>query len=132
MNSELRRVEREIAEIVRDHILIFSCCEPQMQYWRWAVRLPNGRRATFSFAPEPYDGWWAFLYRPKFVPAPGIFGNLVALDDCGEKYFEVLSGLKEGENIVGGTYQAIRELKDGANVRAQKEQPKKPGDVAKS
>src|SRR5439155_1078711 len=44
---------------------------------------------------------------------------------AGEKYFEVLNGLKEGENIVGGTYQAIREHKDGANVRAQKEQPKK-------
>ena len=43
---------------------------------------------------------------------------------AGEKYFEVLTGLKEGENIVGGTYQAIRELKDGATVRAQKE-PKK-------
>jgi HlyD family secretion protein len=51
---------------------------------------------------------------------------------AGERYFEVLSGVKEGENIVGGTYQAIRELKDGANVRAQKEQPKKPGEPAKS
>ena len=46
--------------------------------------------------------------------------------------FEVVSGLKEGDNIVGGTYQAIRELKDGATVRAQKEQPKKSGDAAKS
>ena len=51
---------------------------------------------------------------------------------AGEKYFEVVTGVKEGENIVGGTYQAIRELKDGATVRAQKEQPKKPGDAAKS
>jgi HlyD family secretion protein len=51
---------------------------------------------------------------------------------AGEKYFEVLSGLKEGENIVGGTYQAIRELKDGATVRAQKEQPKKAGEPAKT
>jgi HlyD family secretion protein len=51
---------------------------------------------------------------------------------AGERYFEVLTGLKEGENIVGGTYQAIRELKDGANVRAQKEQPKKAGEPTKS
>jgi HlyD family secretion protein len=36
---------------------------------------------------------------------------------AGEKHFEVLSGLKEGEKIVAGTYQAIRELKDGALVR---------------
>jgi HlyD family secretion protein len=39
---------------------------------------------------------------------------------AGEKHFEVLSGVKEGEKIVAGTYQAIRELKDGTLVRAQK------------
>lgn len=36
---------------------------------------------------------------------------------AGEKYFEVLSGLTGTEKIVGGTYQAIRELKDGTLVR---------------
>ena len=36
---------------------------------------------------------------------------------AGEKYFEVLSGLTGNEKIVGGTYQAIRELKDGTLVR---------------
>jgi HlyD family secretion protein len=46
---------------------------------------------------------------------------------AGERFFEVLTGLKEGEEIVGGTYQAIRELKDGALVKAQKVDPKKPG-----
>jgi HlyD family secretion protein len=45
---------------------------------------------------------------------------------AGEKYFEVISGLKEGEKIVGGTYQAIRELKDGALVREPKKDDKKP------
>jgi HlyD family secretion protein len=45
---------------------------------------------------------------------------------AGEKYFEVVSGLKEGEKIVGGTYQAIRELKDGALVREPKKDDKKP------
>ena len=44
---------------------------------------------------------------------------------AGEKYFEVLSGLQNGEKIVGGTYQAIRELKDGTVVREQKDDPKK-------
>jgi HlyD family secretion protein len=39
---------------------------------------------------------------------------------AGEKHFEVLSGLKDGEKIVGGTYQAIRELKDGTIVRESK------------
>ena len=36
---------------------------------------------------------------------------------AGEKHFEVISGLKEGEKIVAGTYQAIRELKDGNLIR---------------
>jgi HlyD family secretion protein len=50
---------------------------------------------------------------------------------AGEKYFEVLTGLKEGERIVGGTYQAIRELKDGGLVREPKKDDKKP-QVSKS
>jgi HlyD family secretion protein len=45
---------------------------------------------------------------------------------AGEKYFEVISGLKAGEKIVGGTYQAIRELKDGALIREAKKDDKKP------
>jgi len=36
----------------------------------------------------------------------------------GDEYFEVVDGLREGETIVAGTYQAIRDLKDGAKVRA--------------
>jgi HlyD family secretion protein len=36
---------------------------------------------------------------------------------AGDEYFEVLDGIREGETIVAGTYQAIRDLKDGAKVR---------------
>jgi HlyD family secretion protein len=36
---------------------------------------------------------------------------------AGEKHFEVVGGLKEGESIVAGTYQAIRDLKDGSLVK---------------
>jgi HlyD family secretion protein len=36
---------------------------------------------------------------------------------AGERHFEVLDGLKEGERIVAGSYQAIRELRDGSAVR---------------
>jgi HlyD family secretion protein len=35
---------------------------------------------------------------------------------AGDEYFEVMDGLREGETIAAGTYQAIRELKDGARV----------------
>ncbi|HEY4307002.1 MAG TPA: efflux RND transporter periplasmic adaptor subunit [Gemmatimonadaceae bacterium] len=51
---------------------------------------------------------------------------------AGEKHFEILGGLKDGENIVAGTYQAIRELKDGALVRAPKVDAKKPTSGTKS
>jgi HlyD family secretion protein len=42
---------------------------------------------------------------------------------AGEKHFEVMTGLRQGERIVAGTYQAIRELKDGALVREAKPTP---------
>jgi HlyD family secretion protein len=45
----------------------------------------------------------------------------------GEKHFEVLSGVRENERIVAGTYQAIRELKDGMLVKETKPDVKKPG-----
>jgi HlyD family secretion protein len=44
---------------------------------------------------------------------------------AGERYFEVLSGLQKGERIVGGTYQAIRELRDGALVKESTPPPPK-------
>jgi len=37
---------------------------------------------------------------------------------AGDEYFEVVDGLRGGETIVAGTYQAIRDLKDGAKVHA--------------
>jgi len=40
---------------------------------------------------------------------------------AGDEYFEVLDGLQQGESIVAGPYQAIRDLKDGAHVRAMKQ-----------
>ena len=44
---------------------------------------------------------------------------------AGEKYFEIISGLKPGDKIVAGTYQAIRDLKDGTLVKQMKD-TKKP------
>src|SRR5215467_12205216 len=54
---------------------------------------------------------------------------------AGEKHFEIIDGVKEGEKIVAGTYQAIRDLKDGTLVRETKPEPKKaatPGTGTKS
>ena len=38
----------------------------------------------------------------------------------GDEYFEVLTGVREGETIVSGSYQAIRDLKSGGHVRESK------------
>ncbi|MBI1967885.1 MAG: efflux RND transporter periplasmic adaptor subunit [Gemmatimonadetes bacterium] len=40
---------------------------------------------------------------------------------AGDEYFEVVEGLKEGETIVAGPYQAIRDLKDNTHVKAARQ-----------
>jgi HlyD family secretion protein len=49
---------------------------------------------------------------------------------AGDEYFEVVDGLKEGEVIAAGPYQAVRDLKDGTRVRKMKPdttKTRKPG-----
>lgn len=40
---------------------------------------------------------------------------------AGEEHFEVLEGVAQGDTIVAGPYQAIRDLKEGARVRGNTE-----------
>ncbi len=40
---------------------------------------------------------------------------------AGEEYFEVIDGVREGDTIVAGPYQAIRDLKEGARVKATRQ-----------
>ncbi len=40
---------------------------------------------------------------------------------AGDEHFEVLEGVRKGETIVAGSYQAIRDMKDSARVKAAKE-----------
>jgi len=51
---------------------------------------------------------------------------------AGEEYFEVNSGVKAGETIVSGSYQAIRDLKDGTRVRRAASDSGKKVEVKKS
>jgi HlyD family secretion protein len=41
---------------------------------------------------------------------------------AGDEYFEVLEGLKRGDSIVAGPYQAVRDMKDSTKVRQSKEE----------
>ncbi|HEU6451559.1 MAG TPA: efflux RND transporter periplasmic adaptor subunit [Gemmatimonadaceae bacterium] len=49
----------------------------------------------------------------------------VKIGIAGEDYFEVLSGLQGGETIVSGSYQAVRDLKEGTLVRETKQAEQK-------
>lgn len=49
--------------------------------------------------------------------------HAVKVGIAGTNHFEVLEGLEEGEEIVAGSYQAIRRLKDGARVKVTRREP---------
>jgi HlyD family secretion protein len=49
--------------------------------------------------------------RAEFVP--------IKVGIAGERYFEVLSGLKEGDQIVTGPYNSVRQIADGDPVKLQ-------------
>ena len=46
---------------------------------------------------------------------------------AGEKFFEVLSGLKEGDSVVVGPFSSVRELADGAAVKVEQAAARRPG-----
>ena len=78
-----------------------------------------GKKATKDIAQKDVEGVFVVgkdsrvMFRPVKVGIPG------------EEYFEVLSGLQEGETVVAGSYQAIRNLHDSTVVREMKKDDKK-------
>jgi HlyD family secretion protein len=78
-----------------------------------------GKKATKNIAQKDVEGVFVVgkdsrvVFRPVKVGIPG------------EEYFEVLSGLQEGETVVAGSYQAIRTLHDSSAVREMKKDDKK-------
>ena len=78
-----------------------------------------GKKATKDIAQKDVEGVFVVgkdnrvSFRPVKVGIPG------------EEYFEVLSGLQEGETVVAGSYQAIRNLHDSTVVKEMKKDDKK-------
>jgi HlyD family secretion protein len=79
-----------------------------------------GERRPPTTAMEPKEGQTrkefegVFLIqdnRAVFVP--------VKTGIAGEKYFEVLDGLKEGDQVITGPFQSVRGLKDGDEVKVE-------------
>lgn len=94
-----------IALTVREH-------EPDEN--RDSAQVVLGRKPTKAVGKREVEGVFIVgpdnhvSFRPVKVGIPG------------EEYFEVLDGVQQGETIVAGSYQAIRELKDSALVREMK------------
>lgn len=78
-----------------------------------------GKKATKDISQRDVEGVFVVdkdsrvSFRPVKVGIPG------------EEYFEVLSGLQEGETVVAGSYQAIRNLHDSTTVKEIKKDDKK-------
>jgi HlyD family secretion protein len=78
-------------------------------------RIPNeledeGGMSAPVDADEPTEGVFVVTDgQARFRP--------VQVGVAGDAYFEVLSGLEEGETIISGTYQVIRDLSDGDAVQ---------------
>jgi len=92
-----------IALTVRDHERVPNENNPGLDTMR--RRRPGEREEEGVFLVK--DG--VATFRPVKV---GI---------AGDEHFEVVDGLRGGETIVAGTYQAIRDLMDGDKVRQQED-----------
>ncbi|MGW8281883.1 MAG: efflux RND transporter periplasmic adaptor subunit [Gemmatimonadota bacterium] len=79
----------------------------------------------FERLPNEIEGEVAADETDSDEPVEGVFvidGDLarfrpVTIGIAGDNYFEVLEGLDEGETVVSGTYQVIRDLRDGDLVK---------------
>jgi len=97
--------------------------------------LPNGDSAVAVGRSAPTKQVGKKDVEGVFVVGPDsrVTFRPVKVGIAGEKYFEVLDGVHEHERIVGGTYQAIRDLKDSMVVKdSTQAKPAKgtPGTVA--
>ncbi|HEX6644447.1 MAG TPA: efflux RND transporter periplasmic adaptor subunit [Gemmatimonadales bacterium] len=88
--------------------------------------VPNENEPATAQAPSRADTGAAARDKNEtegvFVVRDGIATfRPVKVGIAGDEHFEILDGLREGETIVSGTYQAIRDLQDGTKVKASAE-----------
>ena len=106
--------------------------DPQGKYVREEIDERDRRRrrsdTSASTADEPPPGHTrketegVFIVRDnKAVFTP------VKIGIAGEKYFEVLEGLKGGERVITGPFANVRELTDGQEIRLQEQERNRSG-----
>ena len=69
--------------------------------------LPGQRREEVEGVYVVRDG------KAEFTP--------VKIGIAGERFFEVVGGLKEGDRVITGPFANVRELADGQEIRLQEE-----------
>jgi len=86
---------------------------------------PRRRRSatvgtTVSASNEPPPGHTRKETEGVFILRDGkaVF-TPVKVGIAGEQYFEVLDGLKSGDQVITGPFASVRELTDGQDVRLQ-------------
>ena len=77
------------------------------------AQAPAGRKVAKQIGKRDVEGVFVLNTDNTVTFRP------VKVGIAGDRYFEVLDGLKTGDRIVAGTYQAIRELKDGGKVKEE-------------
>ena len=78
-----------------------------------SAQIVLGRQPTRQVGQRDVEG--VFIVNPDNT----VSFRQVKIGIAGDEYFEVVDGLKAGEKIVSGSFQAIRELKDGGLIREQ-------------
>lgn len=90
---------------------------------------PGGDSAQLALGKRPEKPVGQQDVEGVFVVGPDnkVTFQPVKVGIAGEDYFEVVSGLHGGETIVAGSYQAIRDLKEGTLVHETKQAEQKKG-----
>jgi len=91
-------------------------------------RRGNNLEATVSASNEPPPGHTRKETEGVFVIRDGkaVF-TPVKVGIAGEQYFEVLEGLKTGDQVITGPFSSVRELGDGQAVRVQQNTTRRQG-----
>jgi HlyD family secretion protein len=92
----------------------------QPQRRRRASSGSSAVEATVSASNEPPPGFTRKETEGVFVIRDGkATYTPVKVGVAGERYFEVLEGLKEGDKVITGPFASVREIADGDAVRLQ-------------
>jgi HlyD family secretion protein len=94
-------------------IIALTTRERESSENRDSAQVVLGRQPTRQVGERDVEG--VFIVNPDNT----VSFRPVRIGIAGDEYFEVVDGLKAGEKIVSGSFQAIRELKDGAQIREQ-------------